>query len=335
MTTEGELVLRSGRFRAERQSGWRRLESLLDRVEAGGPSALSDGELLALPGLYRSALASLSVARAITLDRALIAYLEDLSGRAYFFVYGSRSSRLQQISRFFRDGWPSSVQRMIPDIAVSLAVMLLAALAAYILVSQDPDWFYSMVPSDLAGGRNPTASAEYLRSTLFGGEFSNELSVFAISLFTHNAGVSILAFAVGFAFGLPSLLLMAYNGCTIGAFIAVFVAHGLGLELSGWLLIHGVTELLAIAIAGGAGLHIGRAMIFPGDRTRLESAAIAGRYAAQAMGGVIIMLLLAGVLEGVGRQTINDTSIRFAVAGATALLWAAYLFLPRYGQTDG
>lgn len=335
MTNDGDLVLRSGRFRAERQSDWRKLETLLERVEARGPSALNDAELLALPGLYRSALASLSVARAITLDRALIAYLEDLAGRAYFFVYGSRSSRLQQISRFFREGWPGSVQRMMPDIAIAFAVMLLAAVAAYILVSQDPDWFYSMVPAELAGGRNPTASADYLRSTLFSGEFSNELSVFAVSLFTHNAGVSLLAFAVGFAFGLPSLLLMAYNGCTIGAFIAVFAAHGLGVELAGWLLIHGVTEILAISIAGGAGLHIGRAMIFPGDRTRLESAANAGRNAAQAMGGVIVMLLLAGVLEGVGRQTINDTNIRFVIAGATALLWAAYLFLPRRNHSDG
>jgi uncharacterized membrane protein SpoIIM required for sporulation len=334
VTSNGELVLRSGRFRAERQSDWRKLEALLDQVEARGPAALTDAELLALPGLYRSALASLSVARAITLDRALIAYLEDLAGRAYFFVYGSRSSRLQQISRFFRDGWPGSVQRMMPDIAVSLAVMLLAAIAAYLLVGQDPDWFYSMVPADLAGGRNPTATEDFLRSTLFGGEFGNELSVFATYLFTHNASVSLLAFAVGFAFGLPSLLLMAYNGCTIGAFVAVFAAQGLGVELAGWLLIHGVTELLAIAIAGGAGLHIGRAMIFPGDWTRLEAAAVAGRHAAQAMGGVILMLLLAGVLEGVGRQTINETNIRFAIAGATAVLWAAYLFIPRRSRAD-
>jgi uncharacterized membrane protein SpoIIM required for sporulation len=334
VTNDSELVLRSGRFRAERQSDWRKLELLLDRVEARGPRALSDADLLALPGLYRSALASLSVARAISLDRALVGYLEDLAGRAYFFVYGSRSSRLQQISRFFRDGWPSSIQRMIPDIAVAAAVMLLAAVAAYLLVLSDPDWFYSMVPADLAGGRTPSASAEYLRSTLFDGEFSNELSVFATYLFTHNAGVSLLAFAVGFAFGLPSLLLMAYNGCTIGALVAVFAAQGLGVELAGWLAIHGVTELLAISIAGGAGLHIGRAMIFSGNLTRLESAAIAGRRAAQAMGGVIVMLLLAGVLEGVGRQTINDTNIRFAVAGATAILWSAYLFIPRRSRAD-
>jgi uncharacterized membrane protein SpoIIM required for sporulation len=330
-----ELTLRSGRFRAERQGDWRKLEELLDVAEKRGPRALSDADLLALPGLYRAALSSLSVARAISLDRALVTYLEGLAARAYYFVYGSRTGKLAGIANFFRYSWPQSVQRMSWDILASFLVMMLAAVAAYVLVMQDPDWFYSVVPGDLAGGRTPAAATEDLRSTLFDGGFSNELSTFATYLFTHNVGVSLLAFAVGFAFGLPSLLLMAYNGCTLGAFMALFVSRGLGVEFSGWLMIHGVTELLAIAIAGGAGLHVGRAIAFPGRRTRLEAAAEGGRKAAQAMAGVVIMLLLAGVLEGVGRQTIESTEIRFAIAGATGLLWGAYLFLPRRGMADG
>lgn len=329
------LTLRSGRFRAERQGDWRKLEALLDMAEKRGPRSLTDADLLALPGLYRAALSSLSVARAISLDRALVNYLEGLAARAYYFVYGSRTSKLAGITNFFRFSWPQSVQRIAPDILASFVVMILAALAAYMLVMQDPDWFYSVVPGDLAGGRTPAASAEDLRATLFDGGFSNELSAFATYLFTHNVGVSLLAFAVGFAFGLPSLLLMAYNGCTLGAFLALFISRGLGVEFAGWLLIHGVTELLAISIAGGAGLHIGRSMAFSGKLTRLEAAATAGRSAAQAMAGVVIMLLLAGVLEGVGRQTIESTEIRFAIAGGTALMWGVYLFLPRRSQIDG
>lgn len=330
-----ELILRSGRFRAERQGDWRKLESLLDRAERHGPKDLTDAELLALPGLYRAALSSLSVARAISLDRALVTYLEGLAARAYFFVYGSRSRTITRITQFFRVSWPQSVQRMLPDIAASFAVMVLAAIAAYVLVIQDSDWFFSFVPRDLAGGRSPAASTEELRATLFDGEFGNQLSAFAVYLFVHNFGVSMLAFAVGFAFGLPSLLLMAYNGCTLGAFIALFIMRGLGVEFAGWLLIHGVTELLAVSIAGAAGLHTGRAMAFSRARTRLEAASIAGRNAAQAMVGVMLMLLLAGVLEGVGRQTINSTELRFAIAGGTALLWAVYLFLPRRGLANG
>jgi uncharacterized membrane protein SpoIIM required for sporulation len=330
-----DLTLRSGRFRAERQGDWRKLEELLDQAEKRGPRSLTDADLLALPGLYRAALSSLSVARAISLDRALVTYLEGLAARAYYFVYGSRTSKIAGVTNFFRYSWPQSAQRMGWDILASFAVMMLAALAAYMLVMQDPDWFYSVVPGDLASGRTPAADTDYLRSTLFDGEFSDELSAFATYLFTHNVGVSLLAFAVGFAFGLPSLLLMAYNGCTLGAFIALFVSRGLGVEFAGWLMIHGVTELLAISIAGGAGLHVGRMMAFSGKRTRLEAAAVAGRSAAQAMAGVVLMLLLAGVLEGVGRQTINSTELRFTIAGVTGVLWAVYLFLPRRSQLDG
>jgi len=331
-----ELTLRSGRFRAERQGDWRKLETLLDRAERHGPKSLNDAELLALPGLYRSALSSLSVARAISLDRALVTYLEGLASRGYFFVYGSRGRTFARIAGFFANSWPRSVQRMWPDILAAALIMALAAVAAYLLVMADPDWYYSFVPRELAGDRSPSSSTETLRSTLFDSTgFADELSTFATYLFVHNAGVSLLAFAVGFAFGLPSLLLMAYNGFTLGAFIALFTMRGLGVEMAGWLMIHGVTELLAISIAGGAGLHIGRSMIFSGDRTRLEAASLSGRQAAQAMIGVIIMLLIAGVLEGVGRQSINSTEIRFAIAGATALLWGAYLFVPRRGHADG
>ena len=86
-----ELHLKSYRFRSEREADWRRLEGLLAKVGKGSAKALSDEELLALPVLYRQALSSLSVARATSLDQGLVDYLESLSTRAYFLVYGTRS----------------------------------------------------------------------------------------------------------------------------------------------------------------------------------------------------------------------------------------------------
>ena len=72
-------------FRSEREADWQAFEALLARVEKRAPRALSDEDLLSLPLLYRSALSSLSVARATSLDNALIAYLESLCLRGYFF----------------------------------------------------------------------------------------------------------------------------------------------------------------------------------------------------------------------------------------------------------
>ena len=45
--------------------------------------------------------------------------------------------------------------------------------------------------------------------------------------------------------------------------------------------------------------------------------------------GVILMLLLAGLLEGFGRQLIQSMELRFAVGGSLLLFWLAYFYVPR------
>ena len=74
--TEPETHLRSYNFRREREDGWRDLDSLVQRVQRSGLANLSAQELRRLPELYRSVISSLSVARSISLDRNVLAYLE-------------------------------------------------------------------------------------------------------------------------------------------------------------------------------------------------------------------------------------------------------------------
>lgn len=322
-----DMTLRSLRFRRERETSWHELETLLDRAERSAASRLSDDELLAIPALYRAALSSLSVARSTSLDQALIDYLEALSARAYFFVYGSRTSFKERMQRFFAHDWPAAVKNIWRETAVSALILFAGALTAYLLVSADPDWYEAFVSGEMAGGRTPQASAEYLRSTIYGDSDASEmLGVFATSLFTNNAQVALFAFALGFAFCLPTSLLLAYNGCTMGAMFAVFASKNLGFEFAGWLLIHGVTELLAVIIAGAAGLKIGWSIAFPGDQSRLAAAERSGREGAVVILGVVIMLFIAGLLEGFGRQLINSDAIRYTIAAATAFIWATYFY---------
>src|SRR5260221_3474500 len=138
----------------------------------------------------------------------------------------------------------------------------------------------------MAQGRDPAASTAQLRSMLYDSHHGEGLSAFATFLFTHNAQVSILEFALGFAFALPTAIFDAYEGLTLGALMALYASRGMGVELGAWLSIHGATELFAGILSGAAGFHIGWAMAFPGDRPRLEAAAAAGRSAAAVMAGV-------------------------------------------------
>ncbi len=323
-----EPELKSARFRREREGDWKRLERLLQRLEREPVSRLSDEDLLAIPVLYRATLSALSVARETSLDRGLLDYLEGLSARAYFLVYGARSSLRARLVRFFAHDWPAAARALWREALLS-AVMLVSGVAvACWLYAMDADWYFAFVPRQYAQGRDPTATAAALRDILYQHAHGGMLQVFAAFLFTHNAEIAVLAFALGFAFGVPTALLVFANGCTLGAMLALYASHGLLLPLGGWLMIHGVTELSATVLAGAAGFRIGWSLAFPGERTRLEAAALAGRQASTLMAGVLVMLLVAGGLEGVGRQVITSDLARYAIAGLSAVGWASYLYGP-------
>jgi uncharacterized membrane protein SpoIIM required for sporulation len=320
-------------FRAAREAEWQRLDDIVTRAETKSVRALSDDELVALPVLYRGALSSLSVARETSLDLELVTYLEGLCARAYFFVYGVRTSAWSRLGAFFAHDWPRALQSLWRETLVALAVTAIGAAAGYLLVTGDNSWFESLFPF-AADGRNFSASADYLRSTLYSYPPEGALSILAAFLFTHNAQVAMLSFALGFAFGVPTAMLLIYNGAMLGAVFALYGSHGLEAELGGWIIIHGSTELFAIALAGAAGFRIGWSVVFPGERSRLAAASASGRTAALVMAGVVLMLFIAGLLEGYGRQLITDDFARYAIGGAMLLAWCLYFYWPR-GRAHG
>ena len=322
-------LVNASRFRAVHEAEWQRLEQLLNRMEKRSVRALSDEDILALPLLYRSTLSSLSVVRETSLDRALATYLEQLCTRAYFQLYGVPTSFLRQAWEFFAEGWPRAVQSLWRETLFCVALMMIGTIAGYVLVASDPGWYYSIIPEAMAGGRDPTASVETLRSTIYGEHGEGMLAAFATFLFTHNAQVSIFAFALGFAFAVPTLLLIAYNGLSLGAMLALFTGKGLGFGFAGWLAIHGTTELFAVTLAGAAGCRVGTAVAFPGREARTEAAARAGRSVAPAMVGVVCMLMVAGLLEGIGRQTVQADAARYGIGLAALAGWLCYYYLPR------
>lgn len=326
-----ETELKSYRFRAERETEWRKLEALLNQIQRSGVKALSQEEMLELPKLYRQAVSSLSTARAVSLDRNLTDYLEGLCTRAYLFMYGPRTTFLKKVGSFFGHEWPAAVARAGWATLLSALCLFGAALIAYILVINDPEWFYAFL-SDPTDIRTPDATTEELRGTLYLEDFDlrESLSVFAAFLFQHNSLIALLAFALGFALGVPTAILLVYNGFTLGAFVALFASRGLGYEVTGWLLIHGVTELFAIVLAGAAGFLIGGTLAFPGQRRRVDAMAEAGKQAGTIGMGMLIMLLIAALLEGFGRQLINSDETRYLIAGTTLLIWLSYFYI--YGR---
>jgi len=324
-----EVSLKSYRFRRERESSWLELEALVEKADKKGMRSLTAEELGRLPVLYRSALSSLSVARNISLDQNVVEYLEGLASRAYFCVYGSRQRVRTAVLDFLLWRFPAAVRQTKWSLLIATLFMVSGAAVAFIMVAGNADRYYTFVDSEYAQGRDPSTSTEDLKAVLYdgGGEEGQSLAAFASFLFTHNAKIGILAFALGFLLGIPTFFLMFTNGLILGAFAALYHGRGLSVDLWGWLLPHGVTELLAVVLCGAAGLVLAQAIVFPGRMTRMRSLAARGRVAAQVVIGAVLLFLIAGLIEGIFRQTVQSVPIRYAVATSTAAFWILYFSL--------
>jgi uncharacterized membrane protein SpoIIM required for sporulation len=122
-------------------------------------------------------------------------------------------------------------------------------------------------------------------------------TTFAARVFTNNAQVGALAFATGIAFAIPTLLVLALNAVNVGIAAGLFHAAGDAARFWGLILPHGLLELAAVFVAGGAGLRLGWAVIAPGERTRRAALSDEGRRAIVIVIGLVVVFGVAAVIE--------------------------------------
>ncbi|MEO0903311.1 MAG: stage II sporulation protein M, partial [Pseudomonadota bacterium] len=91
-------------------------------------------------------------------------------------------------------------------------------------------------------------------------------------------------------------------------------------------------ELSAICIACGGGIQLGAAVLFPGQNTRAEALRIAGRDAAKLAIIAALMLIAAALIEGFGRQLIQDRNARLIIGWTIGGLWLMWFI--RGGRTQ-
>ena len=104
---------------------------------------------------------------------------------------------------------------------------------------------------------------------------------------------------------------------------------------SAGLSIHGVTELGGLILCGAGGLLIAEKVLFPGRYARLDNLAKNGTAAAALAAGAVLMVFIAGFIEGGLRQLISHTGARLAIGLGTGVLWIAYFLSNRKSTGDG
>jgi uncharacterized membrane protein SpoIIM required for sporulation len=148
----------------------------------------------------------------------------------------------------------------------------------------------------------------------------------ASQIISNNIQVTIAAFGFGVTAGIGTLLLLLLNGVSLGGVVGLYQSKGiLGLLLA-FVAPHGVLELSAVCIAGGAGLLIAAALVLPGARTRRAALADNSRRAMRLITASTLFLIVAGSLEGlVSPIPYWPLSLKLIVSALTAIAMYVYL----------
>ena len=128
---------------------------------------------------------------------------------------------------------------------------------------------------------------------------------------------------------------MLFNGLLIGVVAVACQRAGMALSLWSFIAPHGVLELPAIFIAGGAGLLLAKGLLAPGFLSRRDSLTAAAATAVRLLLGVIPLLIVAGLIEGFVSPTDIPETMKFAIGASLFVLLAGYVSLLPGRTTTG
>ncbi|MBH24454.1 MAG: chromate reductase [Myxococcales bacterium] len=324
------------RWIARGQPRWERLEELLVQVDAEGLAGLSAAEGRELVRLYREVGGDLVLARTMTLNPALLDYLNGLVGRAYGAIHATRKVAWGRLWRFLTRAYPALIRAEARLIGLAAALFVGGALLGAVAVFADAEAGAYLLPQQHLHVDPSDRVAELeARMAAGGGLTVEDQAFFSSYLFTHNIQVTFLAFALGLTFGVGTAVVLVSNGVLLGALAAHYHLDGVATFFYAWILPHGVPELLSVFIAGGAGFMLSRALWAPGRRTRRDRLRVESVAAARLVLGTMALLVVAGVIEGTISQMHPPRLSYAAKLGFAATMAVALgLFITRAGRRE-
>lgn len=318
------------RFLAEREHVWSELDALLRRAD---DVELSRAETQELVELYRRTCSDLNRARSYTANPEVLGHLNQLTGRAYRFIYRAShetpvwASFVKLVTREI----PSAFRRERLAVLVAASAFLAGALFGALAVLVDPANAERLIPADFfsESPRERVAKIEKGEERI---DDVEKAMMFGASLYTHNIKVSFLAFSLGAVTILLGLVILFYNGVILGAVGTMYILDDVSVFFFAWVGPHGALELPAIIFGGAAGLVVGRALLLPGDLSRGASLRRVLPSVWRMMIGAALTLVLAGLIEGSFSQFSAKTipySMKITVAALLFTGLMSFLFLRR------
>ena len=321
----GRTTVTAERFVAGKRDAWAAFHAVAARVERSGVGALAPGEIPGFAARYREVTADLARARTYGVERQVIEYLERVVSAGHNALYRARGRPRAPLARYLVQDFPAAVVQSWRHVLAACLLFTVPAAVGYGLIRGRPELADDVLPPVMVSRAEQAAEHE-ARGIGYAQSPNEELPVIASAIISNNIGVAFWAFVGGMLAGTLTALVLVSNGMSLGMGFGLFVNYHAGAYLGTFVAGHGVLELTAIFIAGGAGFRLAGALVAPGDLARKDALVLAGRIAARMIGAVVSLLALAGTIEGLLSASDAPAALKYAVSAATVILLGLYLW---------
>ncbi|MFC6840719.1 stage II sporulation protein M [Xanthomonas theicola] len=320
--------MRQEQFIARHQHEWQAFETWLQthgRKAAGSaadgaadPARLADEDV---PARYRRLCQQLALARKRGYSALVTTRLQQLMQQGHTTLYRPPRPRWRRAAEFLFADFPQLVRSQAGCMAAATALFLVPLVTIFVLLQYRPELIHGLLdPMQVAQMErmyDPAATAHKL-----GRDSGDDWQMFGHYIM-NNISIGLRTFASGLLAGLGTVLVLLFNGVTIGAVAGHL--HQIGYGVTFWRFVagHAPFELTAIVIAGGAGLQLGLKLLAPGRRRRIDALVEGGTIGAKLCLGVAFMLLVAAFIEAFWSSI--GTLPAWVKYGVSGLLWTLVL----------
>ncbi|MFA7381762.1 MAG: stage II sporulation protein M [Bacteroidia bacterium] len=316
--------MRETNFIRQNKEKWEQSEQVLKNKTADA-GLMSD--------LFVQITDDLSYSRTFYKNRSVRVYLNNMARYFFLDIYKNRKKPKGAFKNFWLEELPQVVLYCKKELLLSFVVFVAAVAIGVFSFRHNPDFaqtilgehYIEMTKENIAKG-DPMAvyKSEKQVDMFLGITFNNVLVTFRVFLF-------------GLFMGIGTLAMLFYNGVMLGVFQYFFFKQDLLIEsmLSVWL--HGTLEISCIIISGGAGITLGRGIIFPGTYNRLQSFQMAAIRSLKLLLGTIPILVFAAFIESfITRYTEMPPWIKLSLILVSLFFISGYfVFYPFYKSKKG
>jgi uncharacterized membrane protein SpoIIM required for sporulation len=307
-------------FEEKNAQRWADYEQTLNALEKKAQGIDVSG----LPSMFREICTDLALARHRMYGMPMNERLNVLVIRGHKIIHRRAGGTWEKLLRFVAVDFPVAVRAEWRLLLVATLTFVLPMLGVALAGFYWPDfsWVEVVLGPEMMGSLDSMYGSSDNQIANLRSEYGSNFMMFCHYIM-NNIGIDFRIYAGGILACLGSLFFLFYNGIYFGAVIAYIHVACSTEAFYTFVAGHSSFELIAMVIAGMAGLRIGLGLLNPGRKTLRRSLMDAGKRSLPLIFGAALMTFVAAGIEGFWSARDLPPMVKYST-GIT--LWVLVVF---------